>query len=123
MITVKPLSASDIRAFTRRHAKLLARLLDGAPCTLELEYDDAVAATARLLVDHGQLFCELVSVGTTLSDAEINATSWPEVVKTGCQVIEATREAWRPAWPNGFMQAIIRDELRPFSSLVRKVAR
>ena len=119
MVTIKPLTAPEMRAFTRKHARLLAVLLDTLPCRYSLNYDEAVAITARLLVDHGPVFCEIVSLGTGLTDAEVQSTPWPTVVKYGCEIIEETREFWRLAWPNGFLQAIVSEELRPFSRIVQ----
>jgi len=123
MTKVTPLSAKDIRALARKNARLLAFLLDTLPCGYELSYDDAAAVTARLLIDHGPLFCEMVCTGTGLSDAEVQSTPWPEVVKIGCEIVEVTRDAWRAAWPNGFLQAILCDELRPYSRFAREVSR
>lgn len=123
MTTIKPLSVSETRALVRKHATLLAILLDTLPCSYDLDFDDGVAVTVRLLVDHAPIFCEIVSLGTGLSDAEVQRTPWPTVVGLGCEIIEATREVWRPAWPNGFLQALLREELRPYSSFVRGVAR
>jgi len=120
---IDSLSPSDIRDLTRSHAELFAAWLDNLPCGHKLSYDDAVAVAARVMVEHAPVFCEIVRMGTGASEAEVQATPWPQIVKTGCEVIEATREAWRPAWPNGFLQAIVRDELHPFSSFVRGVAR
>lgn len=122
-IQVKPLSASDIRALARTSAVFFSHLLDNLPCGHDLSYDDAVAVAARLMVENGPIFCDLVCRGTGLTDPEVQATPWPEVVRIGCEVIEATREAWRPAWTNGFLQRIVSDELRPFSSFVQKAAR
>lgn len=123
MTTIKPLTVSEIRLLVRKHAKLLAALLDTLPCSYDLDYDDAVSVTARLLVDHSAIFCEIVSLGTGLTDAEVQRTPWSQVVALGCEIIEATREVWRPAWPNGFLQAMLRQELLPYSSFVRGVAR
>jgi hypothetical protein len=123
MITTKPLTVAEVRKLARKHAKLLAILLDTLPCGYDLTFDDAFAVSARLLVDHAPIFCEIVSLGTGLSDAEVQRTPWSQVVALGCEVIEATREVWRPAWPNGFLQAMLRQELLPYSSFVRGVAR
>jgi hypothetical protein len=123
MTITKPLSVSETRALARKHAKLLATLLDTLPCGYDLDYDNAIAVTARLLVDHAPIFCEIVSLGTGLDDAEVQRTPWPQVVALGCEIIEATGEVWRPAWPNGFLQAMLREELRPYSSYVRGIAR
>jgi hypothetical protein len=123
MTETMPLTVVEIRHLARKHARLLAILLDTLPCSYELEYDDAVAVAARLLVDHAPIFCEIVSLGTGMTDAQVQLSPWPEVVNLGCRIIEATREVWRPAWPNGFLQAILSDELRPYSSFVRGASR
>ena len=123
MTNPRPLSVSEVRILVRKHAKLLAVLLDTLPCAYDLDYDDGVAVMARLLVDHAPIFCEIVSLGTGLTDSEVQSTPWAKVVNLGCQIIESTREVWRPAWPNGFLQAVLREELRPYSSFVRGVAR
>lgn len=123
MTTPRPLTAHEIRYLARKYAKLLAILIDTLPCDYDLSYDDAASVTARLLIDHAPIFCEITSLGTGISEADVQRTTWPEVVRLGCATIEATRDQWRMAWENGFLQSILTDELRHYSSFVRGVAR
>jgi hypothetical protein len=123
MTNPRPITAPEIRLLARKHAKLLAVLIDTLPCDYDLSYDDAVAVTARTLIDYAPIFCEITSLGTGLSEGDVQRTTWPEVVRLGCATIEATREHWRMAWEHGFLQRILTDELRDYSSFVRGVAR
>lgn len=123
MLETRSLTVAELRFLTRKHAELLAMLLDTLPCSYDLEYDKAVAVVARLLVDHAPIFCEIVSIGTGMTDAEVQLTPWPRVVALGCEIIETTREVCRPAWPNGFLQNMLCEELLPHSRHVQGLAR
>lgn len=120
---VQPLSAQQIRQLVRKHARLLAFFLDMQPCGYDLDFDTTVAVASRLIVEDGPLFCEMACAGTGASNADVQAMPWASVVKVGCEVIEATREAWRPAWESGFLQKLVCQELRPFSAVARQAAR
>lgn len=112
---VFPLSAADIRAIARTFGKALAELAEGHRLPKsKLTYDEVFEEAARIMIENGGVFDCVVWCGTRdLSLEDICAMEWGQVVKLGCKVIEVTREAWREAWPNGFLQNIICEELAP----------
>ncbi|QJU56824.1 hypothetical protein HL653_02600 [Sphingomonas sp. AP4-R1] len=113
----RPLSEHDVSDIAHEYAELFGYMLDNVPCGYNLNYSDAVAAAARMMVvDVPSAFRQIVARGTGASQEEVQAMPWPTVVKTGCAIIEATRDAW----PDGTLQPIIADAIRPYSTLLNQ---
>ena len=115
----KTLDAVELRKAVRKNARILAVLLDTIECGYDHSFDDAVAVAARKIVDFPPIVWDFVSLGSRRTIVEIQAMDWREVVWCLGQIVELTREEFRGAWQNGFLQRLLCDELRVYSSYIR----